>query len=258
MNNRMLEDIREVSGLDNEHFYLSEGIVFFKNSSKIKKLSHNISKKLDKAKESGKFGEEVKIMSNLVDRLNTISIEFERVEKKYILEKSKEKKQNIKKEYANLEEKFSDILTVIKEDNVRKAMIVLKVAGAVVAILLIGFIALAALEQAGVLAGAASNVDARAQKMNLIQNTKTMATSTNPIDRVSGSIQRNLGSAILNDTIANTNNDLMKAGSVFGATAASVATASVLGDMKKNKSSNKTFADTIEVVEKIKQEEKWN
>jgi hypothetical protein len=254
----IIEEMKRYSGAQESESYIVEGITFFKNSSKLKYLYKSIAKKVNKHKESGKNLKDVEYLSDFMNSLNSIVLQFEAVEKKYKDTKEKEEKQKIKQEYAGLEKKFEKVLDAVKQDRTRKAMIALGVAGAIVAIILIGAIGLIVLENAGILAGAGTNIQARAEKLGLVGGAKTIATSTGnrELDTIANNAIKDVRDLYYDSVIKSTNDELFKTAAVVGATAASVATADTIGRLKKKGSKNRLFADAIEVVEKIKKEEK--
>jgi len=256
--NKLLEEIKSHGVLEEDVVYLSEGIVFFKNSSKLKALYKTMNRKVEKLKVKGKYTEEIKTISELMEKIQEIVGKFESVEDKYKSEKTKEQKEAIKQEYKNLEKDFNDLLAIAKQERNKKILLAVGLIGIVVAILLIGAIGLSYLEQAGsTLTLAGTNIKSRVEKMSMLKDIQGMSIANDPaLNSAAKNVAGAVGGAYYDTLIKQTNNALFQTAMAGGATVASVATAGIISDIKEKKIENKSMIDTLQFVEKLKKEEK--
>lgn len=246
------EQIRGNSGISDIE-YLEEGIVFFKNSTKMKRLSKNLSNKREKLIKKSDM-ENAKALSALITEIDTIVKKFEAVEQKFKQAKGKEAKGNIKQEYKNLEKEFKKLLKVARKDSTKKALIAVGGLAIVAGVIAAGIFGLQSLETTGVLDNAGANVDARLRKANLINTTQT--TGSDGVQEIIGKTgQRVAGSFVYDQIIKSTNKDLVQAATITGATAGGVVGAGVLQKLRKMGQKNKTIADTVAALEDLKSAE---
>lgn len=231
------------SGINEETELLDEGIVFFKNSKKIKRLSRTIVKKADKLARKGK-SEEANSLARFAKEANKVANRFEQLEKEFSIFGSKDEKEDIKARYEDVSQEFSELLKIAKEDSFKRAATLAKGLVVVASILFAGGLIINGMEQnAGVFTNAVNNLGAR------IANTKKTTGSPGVMAREAGEkIARGI-------VIRQTNDDLAKAALATGATIGSAIGATALNDMKKAGVRNKTITDTVRVIEDLKSQE---
>lgn len=116
------EELRYSSGVNYEGF-LTEGIIFFKNSKRIEKL-------ISKIRASMQYIQEPSMKADLNEYLREMErakLDFQTVEEKYRVGN----KEEAREEYRNLRIKFSRIVLDINKESVKKALIITGVAAIV-------------------------------------------------------------------------------------------------------------------------------
>lgn len=94
-------------------YNLSEGIVFYKTSFRIKRLSDKITTKISLSSTSKSKDEVMKI----VHKLDELSSLFREVEEKYKETTSRSKKYLVKAEYYSLIEKYSKLINLLNDED---------------------------------------------------------------------------------------------------------------------------------------------
>lgn len=116
---------------------LDEGIKYFKESKKLRKLADKISNKMDKLKEKGDVEEKrVKMVEEIIDRTKEASEEFEDLEKRF--KEGEIEKEDAKEEHKELTKKYSDLVNRIKSERNKKIFTALGI-GSLAATLLATF-----------------------------------------------------------------------------------------------------------------------
>jgi hypothetical protein len=90
---------------------LNEGVRFFKESKKIKKLRKKISDKMDGLEE-----EEKKDLQEFLDKTEEIASKFENIEKDFKKAKSSEVKKKVIQQHKKLKNEFKELFVKDKED----------------------------------------------------------------------------------------------------------------------------------------------
>lgn len=236
-------EILKNSGLNEEVEQLNEGLVFFKNSKKIKRLARAITKKADKLAKKGK-GEEANSLYRFSKEAIKVANRFEKLEKEFSFFGSKDEKEDIKARYESVKEEFSELLKIAKEDSFKRAITLVKGIAIVASILFAGGVIMNGMENSsGVFTNAANNLGAR------IANTQTVTGSPGVMAKEAG---ERIARGVL---IRQTNDDLASAALATGATVGSVIGAGALNDMKKAGVRNKTITDTVRTIEDLKSQE---
>ena len=248
------EEIRNNSGISEDIVYLEEGIVFFKNSSKMKRLGKSLAKKHEKLVKKGDI-ENAKALAALVHEIDVIAEKFRKVEEKY---KNTVQKSKVKAEYADLETEYKKLITIAKKDSTKKALIatggLVLVAGVLVAALF-GF---DSLYQAGTLDNAAGNIEMRAEKSLFNKEASAaIANSKGGLDAVSNMATRAAGNTMYDQVIKATNKDLVKTVSAAGATVGGLLGVGVMSKLQKMGTKNKTISSTVKVLQDLKAAEKF-
>jgi predicted nuclease with TOPRIM domain len=102
---------------------LEEGLIFFKESKKLKSLADKISNKLSKNKEKGKLDkEQIKTIENIVKELKQASDDFDKLEKEY---KKTNDKKKIREQYKELRKKYSHLIKRLKDEKNKKIFTIL-------------------------------------------------------------------------------------------------------------------------------------
>lgn len=247
------EDIRKYSGVEDIE-YLEEGIMFFKNSSKIKRLAKKLIQKHATLIKKGKSSE-ASALNVLIKETEKIGNKFEEVEREFRSTKDKDSKKKIKAKYESLEKDFKKLIDIANQESVKRALIATGTAALIVGVLAAGVFGFISLKNTGVLANVESNIGARVQLRDLKAQNIPSASDT-PLDQITKMGTRTLSGALLTNTIKKTNQDLVTTASLAGATAAGVLSASVIGDLRKMSQNDKTIANTLRVIENIKSAEK--
>lgn len=98
--------------------YLTEGITLFKNSKRLENLSNKLEKKIS-IYTSIENKEEIRAV---VNKLRVISKEFRLIEEKYKNANKDEKKEIKNSEYAQLENKYFDLVALLNKESVKKTL----------------------------------------------------------------------------------------------------------------------------------------
>ena len=96
--------------------FLDEGIKYFKDSKRIERVIPKLEKKLSSEKISDEDKEQIR---SIITRLKGVIKEFEEVEKEYAENSKKVSKQK----YKELKNKYKDILSYVKSEECKKALI---------------------------------------------------------------------------------------------------------------------------------------
>jgi len=244
--NEISKDILKNSGLNEEIEQLDEGIVFFKNSKKIKRLSKTIVKKADKLSKKGKT-EEANELFRFAKEANKVANRFEELEKEFSIFGSGDEKEDIKRRYESATENFSELLKIAKEDAFKRAASMAKGLVIVASILFAGGVIMSGMENSsGVFTKASENLGARMGN--------AVTTSSSPANSLRLAGERVTRNVVINQT----NDDLTKAALAAGATIGSVIGAKSLGSLRKAGIGNKTITDTVRVIEDLKSQENKN
>lgn len=257
----LYEEIRGNAGVSD--VYLEEGIVFFKNSSKLKRLLKSLSKKHEKLVKKSDMSN-AKALSVLITELTKVTVKFESVEQKYKDVKGKDEKKNVKAEYTALEKEFKKLIDVARKDSTKKALIAVGGLAVVVGILAAGIFGLQSLQTSGVLDNAVENVGARVNKTQLKNMSDAAVLDTAGSNSQSGSIMgtveatavRGATNVALDNAIKATNKDLVQAATVTGATAGGILSVGIINKLRKIGQKNKTIAATVAAIEDLKSTEK--
>lgn len=94
---------------------IEEGIVYFKNSNKIKKLIETIELKTQRVEEEDKR----KIINSLLNKLESLKNKFEVLEKAYYSTKDKK---TLKKEYKEVQEEFNDLINLGAKEQIKSLL----------------------------------------------------------------------------------------------------------------------------------------
>jgi hypothetical protein len=141
------EEILLNSGYSDNEIVLTEGIRFFKNSKRLRKLANVILDKVNKTKDPRVNKKE---LINLVKKIEFVAQKFEKVEIKFASSKDSGEKKDLKSKYKLLRTKYIEILKILRKEEVKKALKVLGLVGAVagVVVLLLYFLNLNAVGSA--------------------------------------------------------------------------------------------------------------
>jgi len=126
------EEILINSGYSDSDIVLTEGIRFFKNSKRLKKLAATIIKKAEKAKDKT----QLKGVLTLAAKIKLIADEFEKVEIGFSSAKG-EKKANLKEKYRSLRTKHIEIIKILRREEVKKALKILGLVGLVAGVVVL-------------------------------------------------------------------------------------------------------------------------
>ena len=102
----------------NDDIQLEEGLVFFKNSKRLTKLAFKMDKKSNKAK-NPVYREELQKLST---KMKEAAKDFEVLENKYKAARGSDKKK-VKEEFAGLKKNYSDLVSMVNKETVRKAIL---------------------------------------------------------------------------------------------------------------------------------------
>lgn len=111
---------------------LNEGIVFFKNSNKIKKLIDTIENKTQRIEEEDKR----KIINSLLNKLENLKNKFEIMEKAYYSTKDKK---TLKKEYKEVQKEFTELLELGNKEQIKSLLKNIGVYGIMVASMIVPY-----------------------------------------------------------------------------------------------------------------------
>lgn len=250
--NSIYEEIRGNSGI-NEIEYLEEGILFFKNSDKMKRLANKLNQKHIQLTKKNQMSE-ASALAILIREIEKISKEFAVVELEFRHSKGKDQKDLVKAKYAKLEKSFNELIKISNKETTKKAIMAAGVGALVVGVLAAGAFGIYSLAQAGIVDSAALNVKTRMEELQLGKETRVDPNDSNT-DALKKFAQRSVGGAVLSRTIMATNKDLMAVATTAGATAAGVLSASVIAELRKIGLENKTIAATVKAIENIKASE---
>lgn len=239
--NEVKSEILKNSGLNEE--VLEEGIVFFKNSKKIQRLSNALTKKADKLSAKGNI-EAAKELFRFSREANKIANKFKQLEDEFSIFGSKTEKERIKADYEKVTNEFSSLIQIAKDERFKKTVATAKGLAIVAAILFAGGTLLAGMESSmGTLTKAGENLGARAS--NLV----TTSSSTDTITDIAGRRAERMAKGIY---IKQTNDALMKTALASGATVGTVVGSGVLNKLKKSGIKNKAISDTVRAIEELK------
>jgi len=251
----MKYEILKMSGLYEGNIYeevLNEGIVFFKNSKKIQKLSNALNKKAEKMLKKGEV-EASKELLKFANEANRIAGKFEVLEKQYSIFANREDKQKLIEQYKNTSSEFSVLINIARTESFKRAAVAAKCLAITAGVLLGGGILLYVLESgSGVLTGAVNNLQ---QRVNMPIAPQTITRSSNLGTRITQSgriISNRLETAARGSVIDQTNEHLLKASLAVGATVAGVAGVGILSKLKKAGINNKVIFDTVAALEELK------
>lgn len=258
----LYEEIRGNSGISDIE-YLEEGIVFFKNSTKMKRLGKNLISKHAKLIKKGDLTN-AKALNILTVEVNKIAKEFEDVEKKFKAAKDKDAKDEVRKEYADLEKHFKKIVNVAKKDSTKRALIAVGGLALLVGVLAAGIFGIISMDNAGITKAAADNLGARSDilKMDRLSDAEALrktggkVTGVPSVDRFTAGGARVAANFLSNQVVRSTNKELVQASMIVGGTAAGVLSVPVIGQLRKLGLKNKTIADTVAAIESIQKSDK--
>lgn len=111
---------------------IEEGIVYFKNSNKIKKLITTIEEKTQRIEEEDKR----KIINSLLNKLENLKNKFEILEKAYYSTKDKK---TLKKEYKEVQKEFSDLIELGTKEQIKSLLKNIGVYGVMVASMIVPY-----------------------------------------------------------------------------------------------------------------------
>jgi hypothetical protein len=247
------EDIRKHSGIEDVE-YLEEGIVFFKNSNKMKRLSKYLVKKHEGLVKKNRSSEAT-ALAILIKEIEKVADKFEEVEKEFKFAKGKENKNKAKQKYESLEKDFGKLVDIANKESTKKILIATGTAALVVGVLAAGVFGFMSLANAGVLANVDTNLGARMALRDL--NAQSVpAPNDTALDLIRKRTESAVVGNILSDTIKKTNQDLVTTATTAGIAAGGVLSVGVLGELRKVGLQNKTIADTVRAIEDIKASEK--
>jgi len=246
----LYNDIRKNAGIDD--VYISEGIVFFKNSNKIKRLSKYLEKKHQQLIKKNMIND-ANALAELIMVVNSIANKFEEVENDFKNSKDKRVKNALKQKYENLESEFKKMLDVAKKESVKKALAATGALAAFAGILTAGIFGFMSFKNTGVLDTAMDNLAARKELIDL--NKKTLQPTDDKIEMLKRAGSNIVGGAVLRSFIKNTNQELVTVATAAGATVGGVLSVEAIHKLKKSSIKDKTIADTIRAIEELKQYE---
>jgi hypothetical protein len=250
----LMEHMRDNAGVEDIE-YLSEGIVFFKNSSKIKRLAKIIERKREKMMTKGDLAT-AKELKPVVEESLKVAIAFEHIERMFKEAKTKEAKTEARAKYKVAEQKFKNLLKIIKKEDTKKALAVTGSLVAVAAIIMAGGIGIQSLNSSGVLSSALTNIGSRINKVK-VGATPDVAllggsTGSDAVDSKLASGAR-LGLNFVNDQkIKRTNDALLKTVGTAGATVGGLASVGFIKKLTESGRKNKVLADTARALEDLK------
>lgn len=250
----LYEEIRGNAGVSDIE-YLEEGIVFFKNSTKMKRLAKGLAKKHEKLVKKGDL-ENSKALSVLILEVDLIAKKFESVENEFKLSKGKEAKTKAKEKYADLEKEFKKLVVIAKKDSTKKALIAVGGLALVVGVLAAGLFGLNSLYNSGVIDNAGTNIQMRAEKVFMNKEADAALKGANSTDALKNMATRGGLNIMYSGIIKATNNDLVKTATLAGATAGGVLSIGVLNKLRNMGRKDKTIAATVKAIEELKMAER--
>jgi len=246
----LYEEIRDIAGVDDVE-YISEGIVFFKNSSKIKRLAKYINQKREKLLKKGDM-KTAKELKPLYDEAIKVANTFEILENEFKKAKGSEKGE-VKAKYKLAEVQFRKLIKIAKKDSTKRALAVAGGVAVVAAILVAGIFGLQSLQASGALAGAESNIGARVANLKNSRVPDSAITNTGNlgVDRALGRGIKGIANFANDQNIKATNKDLLKTVGVGGAVAGGLISTKLIQRLKKEGRKNKLIADTALALESL-------
>ena len=252
------EEIRDIAGID-EIEYLSEGIVFFKNSKKIGRLAKVINKKREKLLNKGDMAS-AQALKPLYDEAIKVADAFDKLENEFKSSKGNDKTK-IKAKYKEAEVRFKKLLKIAKKDSTKKALLAAGGLAVIAAIMVAAVFGIQSFQASGVLAGAGDNVGARVAnfKNAKVPDGAIFNTGNARANIGLGRAAKNIANFANDSKIQQTNKDLMKVAGVAGGVGAGVVSADLIRKLKTAGRNNKTIADTaiaLEAIGKVDTKEK--
>ena len=138
MNRTIFEDIRSLSGLENEE-RLDEGLKYFKTSGRIAKFADKLENKVNTKKNMDVS--EKKVIKELIKRMRELSKEFKEVEVLFSNKSTPSDAKMIRSKFKRLKLKYIDTLKYANRRNVR--LVFLKTSGILVLLFVNIFITIA-------------------------------------------------------------------------------------------------------------------
>ena len=251
----LYEEIRNNAGVDDIE-YLSEGIVFFKNSKKIGRLAKYINKKREKLMNKGDMAS-AQALKPLYDEAMKVADSFEKLENEFKTSKGNDKTK-VRAKYKEAEQKFRRLLKVAKKDSTKKALAAAGGIAVVAGIIIAAVFGIQSLGASGALAGASDNLGARVAnfKNARVPDGAIFDTGNVRANMGLGRAAKNIANFANDQTIKNTNKDLMKVAGTAGGIGAGIISADLLNKLRKAGKTNKTIADTaiaLEGLSKVKE-----
>jgi len=220
----LLEEIKKNSGYEE----LNEGIKWFKDSKKMRRLEKAIESKIKIAQKKGDVANLEKV-EDLLNRIQKITFSLETLEKKYKDAKDEKKKISLKSDYNKIKLKYTELLKIVSKQDVRNALVAAGVIVLAITILLMGFGVLNLMNNSGALDQAAENIN---QRLN---------PSTNM-----------LGRALQGEVIRRTNPSMVMAMATLGmSVTGSVFSLSKLTELEGKYEKNAMTVKTFRVVKKL-------
>lgn len=240
-----LNEIRKYAGIN--EYYLTEGIVFFKNSNKINRLSKRIGKKKEYYMKKGKY-DEAELIGEIQKEFENIYNVFKKIEQKY-KKSSKIKKESIKQEYKEAEKYFDNILKITNDSDKSRILKNVGLLGITAGILFLGSYAFAGLIQSGSINidNVARNLESRSNNMGITQQSSAGSHS---------GIQNSMNSFVNDQIIKATNDDLLKSSAMAGSTATGVIAATVGNKMHTIGKDNTLIGKAAAAIRNLKNFEK--
>ena len=112
----MINEIRKNAGLENE--YLTEGIKYFKESNKLKRLVKVLEKKIPKLSD-----EERKNIQELREGVIKLIKEYEKIEADFSKAQTKQEKDQLKLAHKSMGKKFTSVLKMATKEDTKKVLI---------------------------------------------------------------------------------------------------------------------------------------
>ncbi|MFW6281348.1 MAG: hypothetical protein ACOC1O_00960 [bacterium] len=250
----LMEEIQKNASVS-DVIYLEEGIVFFKNSNKLKRLGKKLEKKHDKLIDKKDMKDEANALGSLIREVKNIAKKFEAIENKF-KKSSKEERKNIREEYKNLQNEFKDLLDIVRKDDTKNALRIVGGLAIVAGILLLAYFTFGSLFEGGILANMSRNLDARKELGVLKRAVDSAKDSGDILGQASAGIALNAAKPGLTSLIRATNKDLVASSLAAGATVGGIVSVPVISKLKKHAQNDKTLKATIRALEDLKDAEK--
>ena len=252
----LYEEIRGNAGIDDIE-YLSEGIVFFKNSKKIGRLAKYINNKREKLMKKGDMAS-AQALKPLYDESMKVADAFEAIENEFKNSKGNDKTK-VKAKYKDAEQKFKKLLKIAKKDSTKKALAAGGGIAVVIALIVAAVFGLQSLQASGALSGAGENIGARVAnfKNSRVPNSSVFNTGNTAADEGLGKATKGIFNFANDQKIKATNKDLMKVVGTAGGLGGGILSAGLIGKLRKAGKTNKVIADTafaLDGLDKIKEE----